>query len=140
MGRFQAKEAVALTMLKPVGFNMKTSWFAGFVIAVLASFPFQRASADVTPIGSSLTLHAEADAGSGLVPDDQSASQTTALNGLSASVLAQAINGDLSATAESDATASWTSASAGQVSIHTLFTTDNLSAYEDSRVATGSPG
>ena len=67
-------------------------------------------------------------------------SQTTALNPLSASVLAQAYNGSLQATTESSAMATWTSAAAGQFTIDTRFITDDLSSFYDSRVATGSPG
>ncbi len=91
----------------------------------------------VTPISSSIILHAESNAGAGLVQDDQSAGQTTTLNGLSASVLALAVNGTLDATSESTATATWTSASQGQFTVDTRFTTDDLSPFYDSRVAAG---
>lgn len=99
-----------------------------------------RADAIIFPISSSLDLHAESNAGTGLVQDDYSVGQTTSLNSLSASVFAQAPNGTLDATAESSAVATWTSASEGQFSIDTRFTTDDLSSFYDSRVATGSPG
>jgi hypothetical protein len=91
----------------------------------------------VTPISSSITLHAESNAGEGLVQDDQFAGQTTTLNGLSASVLALAVNGTLDATSESTASATWTSASEGQFAVDTRFTTDDLSPFYDSRVAAG---
>jgi hypothetical protein len=99
-----------------------------------------RAGAVIFPISSSLDLHAESNAGAGLVQDDDSMAQTTSLNSLSASVFAQAPNGTLDATAESSAVATWTSAGEGQFSIETGFTTDDLSSFYDSRVATGSPG
>jgi hypothetical protein len=99
-----------------------------------------QAEAIIYPIASSLNLHAEANAGAGLVANDNGMGQATALNPLSASVLAQAANGTLNATTASSATASWTSAGAGQIMIDTRFTTDDLSAFYDSRVATGSPG
>ena len=91
----------------------------------------------VTPISSSITLHAESNAGAGLIQDDQSTGQTTTLNGLSASVLALAVNGTLDATSESTASATWTSASEGQFTVDTRFTTDDLSPFYDSRVAAG---
>ena len=113
-------------------------------ITVILSFTMgtwvDRAEATVSPISSSLTLHAESNAGAGLVQDDNSAGQTTSLNALSSSVSAQSLNGILDATAESSAVATWTSASEGQFSIDTRFTTDQLNPYYDSRVATGSPG
>jgi hypothetical protein len=99
-----------------------------------------RAEAIIYPIASSLNLHAEANAGAGLVAQDNGMSQTTALNPLSAAVLAQAFNGSLQATTESSATATWTSAAAGQFTIDTRFITDDLSSIYSSRVATGSPG
>jgi hypothetical protein len=98
------------------------------------------AAAVIFPTSSSLDLHAESNAGAGLVQDDNSMGQTTSLNELSASVFAQASNGTLGATTESSAVATWTSASAGQFTIDTRFTTDDLSALYDSRVATGTPG
>ena len=107
--------------------------------AVLCLCPLS-SLATITPIASSLILHAEANAGSGLVTDDQSQSQSSALNPLSASVSADAANGGLNAVAESDAMASWNSSSSGQFDLHTHFTTDDLSTELDSRVATGSPG
>jgi len=119
---------------------MKALLFSLLVVSVFAAFPLREAVAGITPISSSLSLHAEANAGIGLVQNNQSVAQTSGLNPLSASVFAQAFYGNLSAATESDATATWTSASAGQFSIHTRFTTDNLSSYYDSRVATGSPG
>jgi hypothetical protein len=119
---------------------MKTPLSFVLVVSVFAAFPLHEALAGITPISSSLSLHAEANAGIGLVQNDQSVAQTSGLNPLSTSVFAQAFNGSLSAATESDATATWTSAGAGQFSIHTKFVTDNLSQYHDSRVATGSPG
>ena len=98
------------------------------------------AGAVIFPISSSLDLHAESNAGAGLVQNDDSVGQTTSLNSLSASVFAPAANGTLGATAGSSAVATWTSASAGQFSIDTRFTTDDLSSFYNSRVATGSPG
>ena len=98
------------------------------------------AAAVIFPTSSSLGLHAESNAGAGLVQDDHAMGQTTSLNELSASVFARASNGTLDATTESSAVATWTSASAGQFSIDTRFTTDDLGAFYDSRVATGSPG
>lgn len=91
----------------------------------------------VTPISSSINLHAESNAGAGLVQDDKSAGQTTTLNALSASVFARAVNGTLNAISESTASATWTSASEGQFSIYTKFTTDDLGSFYDSRVAAG---
>ena len=99
-----------------------------------------RADAIIFPISSSLDLHAESNAGAGLVQDNNAAGQTTSLNPLSASVFAQAANGTLDATVESSAMATWTSAGEGQFSIDTVFTTDDLGSSYDSRVATGSPG
>lgn len=91
----------------------------------------------ITPISSSINLHAESNAGAGLIQDDDSAGQTTGLNGLSASVFAQALNGTLKATSQSTASAAWTSASAGQFSLHTELSTDDLGSFSNSRVATG---
>ncbi|HLX96619.1 MAG TPA: hypothetical protein VKU37_12815 [Verrucomicrobiae bacterium] len=99
-----------------------------------------QADAIIYPISSSLDLHAEANAGAGLVQDDNGMSQGTGLDALSASVFAQATNGTLNATAQSSASATWISAGAGQVSIDTRFTTDDLGSFIDSRVATGGPG
>src|ERR1043166_2886727 len=107
---------------------------------IAAAFSLPSAMADVTAISSSLELHAEANAGSGLIQSNQLVSQTTTLNGLSASVFAEAINGSKKATAQSSASATWSSASTGQFSLDTLLKTDNLSAFHDARVATGSPG
>src|ERR1039458_2427180 len=105
---------------------MKALLSAVLVVSVSAAFPLHEAVAGITPISSSLSLHAEANAGIGLVQNNQSVAQTSGLNPLLASDFAQAFNGNLSAATESDATATWTSASAGQFSIHTRFTTDNL--------------
>ena len=52
-----------------------------------------QAEAIIYPIASSLNLHAEANAGAGLVARDNGMSQTTALNPLSASVLANPVLG-----------------------------------------------
>jgi hypothetical protein len=112
---------------------MKYKTAAGLIFLALV----ESSHGTVTAISSSITLHAESNAGAGLFQDDQSAEQTTALNGLSASVLALAVNGTLDATSESTASATWTSASAGQFSVDTKFTTDDLSQFYDSRVAAG---
>ncbi len=119
---------------------MKTPLFAVLVVFVFATLPLQDAVAAITPISSFLSLHAEANAGIGLIEDSQSVAQTSSLNPLSTSVFAQAFNGNLGAATESDAAATWISASAGQFSLHDRFTTDDLGLYYDSRVATGSPG
>jgi hypothetical protein len=110
------------------------------VLLVSAAFSPLGAVANVTPISSSIILHAEADAGTGLIQDDQSQTQTTTLNGLSASVFAQSVNGTKKDSSRSSASATWASASTGQFSIDTKFTSDNLSSVPNSRVATGSPG
>ena len=91
---------------------MKYKTAAGLIFLALV----ESSHGTVTAISSSITLHAESNAGAGLFQDDQSAEQTTTLNGLSASVLAVAANGTLDATSESTASATWTSASAGQFS------------------------
>jgi hypothetical protein len=52
-------------------------------------------------------------------------------------VFARAVNGTLNAISESTASATWTSASEGQFSIYTKFTTDDLGSFYDSRVAAG---
>ena len=93
----------------------------------------------VTPISSSVNLTADANAGIGDTQTEQSVSQTTSLTPLYNTVSVQAHNGSLTASVESDATATWSSASAGQFSIHDTFTSSNLSAYFDARVATGGP-
>jgi hypothetical protein len=91
----------------------------------------------VTPISSSINLHAESNAGLGLVQDDQVVTQAITLNGLSTSVFAQASNGTQTATAESSASAVWTSADAGQFTTYTKLASDGLIPFYDARVATG---
>ena len=103
-----------------------------FLLATALSSP-----GDITPISSSINLTADANAGAGDTQNQNSASQTTTLNGLTNTVTAQAVNGGLTATTETDATATWTSASAGTFSLHDNFTSDNLSQYNSSRVAMG---
>jgi hypothetical protein len=123
-------------MKTPRGFALKMTIILLPVLGALVD----RAEAIIYPISSSLDLHAEANAGAGLVSNGNAMRQLTTLNPLSASVLAQAVNGTLKATTGSSGTATWTSAAAGQFSIDTRFTTDDLTAFYDSRVATGSPG
>jgi len=89
----------------------------------------------VTPLGSSINLNADANAGASPAQNQNSVSQSTTLNPLSNSITVQAVNGNLAATVVSDGTASWTSASAGVFSIGDSFTSDPLSQYSSSRVA-----
>lgn len=114
---------------------MKTlsSAIIGFFLFVAISLNGQ----GVTPISSSVNLTADANAGIGDTQTEQSVSQTISLTPLYNTVSVQAHNGSLTASVESDATATWSSASAGQFSIHDNFTSSNLSAYFDARVATG---
>jgi hypothetical protein len=93
----------------------------------------------VYTINSSITLHAEANAGLGTITDDDSVGHTSSLNSLSASVLARAVNGSAAASSQSTASASWSSAGAGQYSVRTVFASDNL-PYQSARVAAGGQG
>lgn len=110
-----------------------------FTLLALGNCSYGVIAPNITPIGSGLNPHAEADAGNGLITNDFIASQTTTLNPLTGGASATAFNGALSCMAQTSATATWTSASAGQVQMDTKFVSDNLLAYSSSRVATGSP-
>jgi hypothetical protein len=90
----------------------------------------------VAPVSSSISLTAWADAGAGSVQNNKSVQQTTALNPLSTSVLAQALNGNVQATTTSDGAASWSSASSFQLTLHTRFSCNGPGCG----MATGSAG
>jgi hypothetical protein len=107
------------------------------VVAVLLLATVLSSQGNITPISSSINLTEDANAGSGDVQNQNSVSQTTTLNSLSNSLTVQALNGSLGASAESDVTATWTSANAGAFSLHDNFTTGNLSPYASSRLGEG---
>jgi hypothetical protein len=94
----------------------------------------------VTPVNSSLALHAAANAGVNPVTDDHSQSQTTTLNNLSVSVFAQAFNGTKKDSSGSSATASWLSANSGQFTFDTKFNSDDLTAYSGSELGSSGNG
>lgn len=83
-----------------------------------------------SPISSTLSLQADASAspGPGLVTDTDSQSQGATINPLSASVLAQAINGNASVTATATGSATWTNPNIGQVVLSNIgWATSNVS-------------
>ncbi len=96
--------------------------------------------AAINPVSSSIQLSAIADAGLGVVQNNRSVGQTTTVDPLSASVSAQAWNGDISVTAETAMAAAWTTGSSGQVTLWNRFSSADLQAYPSSELGTCSPG
>ena len=109
-------------------------------LLALGNYAYSLGLPNFTPISSAMSLRAAADAGLGLIADDQVVSQSTTLNPLTTAASAQAFNGAKSCMTATSGSATWTSASAGQFSIDTRFTSDDLSAYSSSAVGTGSLG
>lgn len=109
-----------------------------FVLAVFLAGTVVYSRGDVTPIGSSIRVSADANAGASPAQDTITASQTTTLNSFSNSITEEAVNGDLQATVVSGVTANWASASAGVFTINDSFATSDLSQYASSRVGVDS--
>jgi hypothetical protein len=115
---------------------MKHQVAIGFLLIALA----EHSDGAVTPLKSWIDLKAEANAGIGLIENDQLVTQAAGLSGLSATVFAQALNGAHVATAESTASASWISAAAGEFSLHTRFASADYIPSQNARVAAGGLG
>jgi hypothetical protein len=117
---------------------MKSQIGPPVLFAMLAALIWPlRVSATVTPLSSSLYLYVDVNAGTGPVVDDHGLSQLETLNPLSGSVSATTSSPGGIASSFMEATASWTSAAAGQIAFHSQFSTGDLTAYRDSRVNAG---